>query len=187
MGAILLEQRTAAGVEHLEKAMQLDPTTSGHASTLLSGFYFAEGNKALAEEFLKRAAEHFDKERKQQEQAINFSADDRFIPHGLDEKATTQLQEQLKKVHGLSEAYLVRKVLADSDVSVYVLAATAGFTWRNGENAKHIAALFEELIQIRDLPGPIVFLSLDGKHSNLIHKMTAIPGAQLFASVNSPV
>jgi tetratricopeptide (TPR) repeat protein len=189
MGAILFEQQYPAGVEHLEKAMQLDPTTKGHASTLLSGFYFAQGNIALAEEFSKLAAKHFEKKRKQHEQAINISAGDRFIPHGLDEKATTQLQDQLKKVHGLSEAYLVRKVLEDSDLSLYLLAATAGFTWRNGENAKHIDALFEELIQIRDLPGPIVFLSLDGQHSNLIHKMTAIPGAQLFArrGVNSPV
>jgi Zn-dependent protease with chaperone function len=189
MGAILFEQQNPAGVEHLEKAMQLDPTTKGHASTLLSGFYFAQGNIALAEEFSKLAAEHFEKKRKQHEQAINISAGDRFIPHGLDEKATTQLQDQLKKVHGLSEAYLVRKVLEDSDLSLYLLAATAGFTWRNGENAKHIDALFEELIQIRDLPGPIVFLSLDGQHSNLIHKMTAIPGAQLFArrGVSSPV
>jgi hypothetical protein len=182
LGAILLEEQNPAGVEHLEKAMQLDPTTSAHASMLLSGFYFEQGNKALAEEFSKSAAEQLEKERKQHEQAMSFSADDRFTGHGLDVEAITQLQVQLKKVHGLSEAYLVRKVVVDSDVSLYVLAASAGFTWKNGENAKHVDALFNELMQIGDLPAPIVLLSLDGPHGYLTHRLRAIPGAQLFAT-----
>ena len=75
MGAILLEQQNPAGVAHLEKAMQIDPSTKGQVSTLLSGFYFTHGNKALA-----------------------------------------------------------------------------GFMWLNGENAKHIDPLFEQLMQLRDLP-----------------------------------
>jgi type VI protein secretion system component VasK len=182
IGAILLEQQNPAGIEHLEKAMQLDPATSGPANTLLSGFYFEQGNRALGEEFSKRAAEHFEKEQKQQEELMSFSPTSRFMPHGLDAQAITKLQGQLKRVHGLSEAYLVRKVLEGSEASVYVLAATAGFTWRNGENAKHVNALFQELMQVKELPGPIVFLSLDGQHSYLIPTMRAIPGARLFAT-----
>jgi lipopolysaccharide biosynthesis regulator YciM len=182
MGAILLEHRNPAGVEHLEKAMQLEPKSTGHASTLLSGFYFDQGDRARGEEFSKRAAAYFDKERLQQEQLMDFSAGTRFLPHGLDEKATAMLQDQLKKIHGLSEAYLVRKVLEESEASVYVLGATAGLTWRNGQHAQHINALFEELFQMKDLPEPLVFLSLDGKHFNLIPKLKAIPGAQLFAA-----
>ncbi len=182
IGAILLEQENSAGVPYLEKAMQLEPTTSGHASTLLSGFYFAQGNKALAEEFSRRAAEFFEKERKQREQALTITANDHFIPHGLDETATAQLREQLRKVHGLSEAYLVRKVLEDSDVSLYVFAVSATYTWRNGQHAKHVDALFEELFQINEFPGPIVFLSVDGQNGDVLYKMSAIPGARIFAA-----
>lgn len=187
IGAILLEQQNPAGVVHLEKAMQLDPSTKGQASTLLSGFYFTQGNKALAEEFSQRAAEHFEQERKQQEQSMNITAKDRFAPHGLDEKAVTQLQAQLKKVHGLSKAYLVRKLLDDSDASIYVFAAEAGFTWLNGENAKHIDPLFEQLMLLSGLPGPIVFVSLDVGHSHLTHVLKGIPGAQLFADESAAV
>lgn len=182
MGAILLEQRNPAGVAYLEKAMQLEPACSGKASTLLSGFYFDQGDKALGDEFSKRAAEHFDKEKKQQEELMSFSPASRFKPHGLDEQAITMLQGQLKRVHGLSEAYLVRKVVEGSDASVYVLAAAAGYTWKNGQNAKHVNALIHELIQMKNLPEPIVFLSLDGQHSFLIPTMRAIPGARLFAT-----
>ncbi|HET6851591.1 MAG TPA: M48 family metalloprotease [Pyrinomonadaceae bacterium] len=185
MGAILLEQQNPAGVEHLEKSMQLDPTTSGPACAMLSGFYFDQGNKALGESFSKRAAEHFEKQRKLQEQVMNFSAGDRFLPHGLDEEAVTRLQNALKNVHGLSEAYLVRKVLEDSDMSPYVLAVVAGFTWRNGQSAKHVGALFDELMKVKDVPEQIVFLSLDGEHGYLLHTMRSIPGAQLFATADA--
>ncbi|HEU4712448.1 MAG TPA: M48 family metalloprotease [Pyrinomonadaceae bacterium] len=184
VGAILIEQQDPAGIEHLEKAMQLEPATSGYACTLLSGFYFAQGNKALAEEFSKRAAEHFEKERKLHEHATTFTAGDNFIAHDLDEKAVNQIQSQLKNVHGLREAYLVRKVLPDFELSVYVFAASANFTWRNGENAKHVGPLFEELMEIKELPGPLVFLALDGQHSYLIDKLRVIPGARLFAAAN---
>ena len=182
MGAILLEQRNPAGIEHLEKAMQLEPASSGYGSTLLSGFYFEQGNRALGEEFSKRAAEHLEKEQKQQKELMSFSPTSRFRSHGLDEQAITKLQERLKKVHGLSEAYLVRKVLEGSEASVYVLAATAGYTWRNGESAKHVNALFQELMEIKDLPEPLIFLSLDGQHGYLTPVMKAIPGARLFAT-----
>jgi Zn-dependent protease with chaperone function len=185
MGAILLDQRNPEGVEHLEKAMQLDPACTGHATTLLSGFYLDQGNKGLAEEFSKRAAQHFDKERKQHEQLMTFSASDRFTPHGLAAEAVTRLKDQLQRVHGLNEAYLVRKVTQDAEMSLYVLAAVAGFTWRNGENAKHVNALIQELVQLKDLPEPIVFLSLDGKYGHLADIMRAIPGAQLFTTMDA--
>jgi Zn-dependent protease with chaperone function len=185
MGAILLEQQNAEGVKHLEKAMQVNPALTGEASTLLSGFYFDQGNKELGEDFCKRAAEHFEKEQKQQEQALNFSAQDNFIPHGLDEDAVKALQLQLSKVRALGRAYLVRKVIAGSDTPLYVLAATAAFSWREGQNAKHVEPLFDELAAIRNLPSPIVLLSLDGPHRYLLDKIAGIDGAQLFANADS--
>jgi hypothetical protein len=185
LGAILLEQQNAEGVNHLEKAMELDPAMTGEASMLLSGFYFEQGNKELGEDFFKRAAEHFEKERKQQEQALNFSAENIFIPHGLDENAVKEIQLQLNKVRALGRAYLVRKVIEGSDTPLYVLAATAAFSWREGQNAKHVDALFDELAAIRNLPVPTVLLSLDGEHQYLLDKIAAIDGAQLFVNADS--
>lgn len=181
-GSILLEQKNPEGVAHLEKAMELLPATTGDASTLLSGFYFDQGNKELAEEFRKRAGEFIEKQQKQQEQALKFSATDRFVSHGLDEETVKQIQGKLRNVHGLRGAFLVRKLVDDSDFSIYVLGVLAGFTWRDGRNDKHVDALFEELVNISDLPSPMVFLSLDGQHGYLLQKLALIEGAQLFAT-----
>ena len=92
-GAILLEQKNHEGVAHLEKAMELFPATTGDASTLLSGFYFDQGNKELAEVFRKRASDFIEQQQKQQAQALNFSDKDRFVPHGVDEETVNVSEE----------------------------------------------------------------------------------------------
>jgi Zn-dependent protease with chaperone function len=184
-GAILLEQKNSEGIGYLEKAMQLEPATTVDASLLLSGFYFEQGNRQLAEAFRKRASEYSEQERKEQEEALCFSINDHFIPHGLDEQAVNKLQNQLSKVHGLQAAFLVRKALGSSSSSIYVLAALVGFTWRDGSNDKHVGLLFRELVRIPGLPTPIVFLSLDGEHSYLLPKLAEIDGAQLFATADA--
>lgn len=186
-GAVLLEQKNSEGIGLLEKAMQLDPATTGDASSLLSGFYFEQGNKPLAEAFRKRASEYFERLRKEEEEAVSFSINDHFVPHGLDEKAVEDLRNRLSKVHGLQAAFLVRKVFGSSGSSIYVLAALAGFTWRDGRNDKHIGPLFDELVRIPDLPAPLVFVSLDGEHSYLLPRLAEISGAQLFATADAGV
>ena len=92
------------------------------------------------------------------------------------------LKSKLRKVHGLRAAYLVRKVIDDSEVSIYVLAVLAGYTWRDGRNEKHLEPLFEELVNIPELPSPIAFLSLDLQHSYLLPKFAGTEGAELFAT-----
>lgn len=181
MGAILLEQHNPEGVAYLEKAMELNSATTGDASVLLSSFYFDQGNKELSEEFRKRAADFYEEERKRQERAVAFSAADRFLPHALEDPFVQELQKQLHAVYGLSEAYLVRKVVGDDDASVYVLAAAASYTWKDGQSAKHVGELFDQLVSLQCLPAPTVFLSLDGQHGYLLPKLAEIEGSRLFS------
>ena len=181
IGAILLEQHNPEGVAYLEKAMQLNPATVGDASVLLSSFYFDQGNKELSEEFRKRADDHYEVERKRQERAVAFSAADRFLPHALEATLVQELQKQLDAVYGLSEAYLVRKVVDENDASVYLLAAAASYTWKDGQSAKHVDELFNQLVSLPCLPAPTVFLSLDGPHGYLLPKLAEIEGARLFS------
>jgi len=179
MGAILLEQHDAAGVEYLEKAMQLGPVTTGDACVLLSGFYFEQGNKELAESFRNRAVEHYANAQKQQEQAMTFSSSDTLMPHDLAPEMVRNIQAQLGKVRGLSEAFLVRKKVEGMD-PFYVLAVAAGITLRNGKYAKHVGPLFEELSKLTVLPDPMIFLSLDGEQAHMREKINRIEGAPIY-------
>src|SRR6185369_1414893 len=140
---------------------------------------FEQGHKHLAESFRNRAIEHYANAQKQQQQVVTFSVNDNLIAHDLTPEVLKDIQEQLGKVRGLTEAFLVRKKLEGMD-PFYVLAVTAGITLRNGKYAKHIRPLFEELSKLTVLPDPMVFLSLDGQHANLRDKISRIQGAPIY-------
>jgi Zn-dependent protease with chaperone function len=179
LGAILIDQQNVEGVKYLEKAMELGPNVTGDASMRLYGFYFQQGNKELAETFRERAVEHLKQEQRLHEQAVSFSLDDKFLPHELSEVALKKIQAQLDKVRGLSEAFLVRKVLEGSN-RVYVLAVLAGYSWNEGVNAKHLDPLFEDLAQVTGLPSPLVTLPLDLVHGELLPKFKAVREASIY-------
>ena len=186
MGAILLKDlQNADGIKFVEKAMQLDRGTIADGSTLLSGFYFDQGQKELAEEFRLRAEEHYELQQKQQEKAISFSEKDHFVPHGLDEQKVKEIRDQVSKIHGLDAAFLVRKVIQEPDTTVYVLGVMAGYTWSNGRSEKHVDLLFEELGQLNVLPSPVVFLSLDGEFHYLQRVLSSVDGALMFATADA--
>ena len=179
LGAILLDQRNAEGVEHLEKAMALRPTIIGDASARLAGFYFEQGNRELAETFRKRAVEYQEKEEALREKAQDFSAHDTFVPHDVNEAVLKEMQAQLHKVRGLSEAFLFQKVVEGSE-HVYVLAVVAGYSWQEGVSGKHLEPLFEDMLNVTAFPTPLVFLPLDVMHGELLPKIRAIPGAAVY-------
>jgi hypothetical protein len=145
----------------------------------LSGFYFAQGHKHLAASFRNRAVEYYANAQKQREQALTFSSNDMFVPHDLSDEVVRKVQDQLGKVRGLSEAFLVRKKVEGMDL-FYVLAVAASITLRNGEYAKHIGPLFTELAKLTVLPDRLIFLSLDGDHANLRQKISRIDGALVY-------
>ena len=180
MGAILLEQQhDSAGVAYLEKAMELEPNTTGDACAVLAGFYFAQGNKQLAESFRNRAVEFYANAEKRRQQALTFSSSDMFVRHDLQPEQVKVIQDQLAKVRGLSEAFLVRKKVEGMDL-FYVLAVSASITLQNGEYAKHVGPLFNELSTVTVLPDPMIFLSLDGNHANLRETISRVAGGPIY-------
>lgn len=179
LGMILLEQQDAEGVKHLEQAMELKPAATGDACSLLSGYYFQLGDKELAEKSRQRAVDFYEDEERRNQLAVNFSKDDNFIPHDVNGDLLKEIQTQLNKARGLSEAYLFRKVIEGTD-SVYVLAFFAGNTWHEGRNGKHLEPLFNDLMNIAVLPTPLVFLPFDMKHLELHPKVRAVPESLIY-------
>jgi tetratricopeptide (TPR) repeat protein len=179
MGAMLLEQGNAAGVEYLEKAMQLSPGMTGHACAVLSGFYYEQGNKELAQSFRNRSVEHSEKVQKQHAKLMTLSSSDTLLPHDLAPEQVRDIQAAFAKLRGLSEAFLVRKVVEGMD-PVYVLAVAASITLRNGKYAKHIEPLFEELPNLTILPVPMLFISLDRDHPHMRIPISRVEGALIY-------
>ena len=182
LGSYLLEQGDKEGIEYLEKATATGAELAGDACQRISGFYLAQGDHEEANVYRKRADEYVDQARRIQVQVFSFSANDKFDPHDLDEDRIKELKDQLENVRGLEAAYLFRKILSGpSDPSIYILAFATQATWQNGEHAKHVNVVVEELSKKVTLPSPYMMISLDGQYFSLLHRVNSIPGARLFA------
>lgn len=178
LGATLLEQQDAAGVEYLQKAMELDPLTCGDACELIYDFYQAQGQQSAAEKYRGYADEFYERQQRLHQEAMNLTVHDRYEPHDLDGVALKHLQEQLAKTRGLGAAYLVRK-LVDGTEPLYVLAVLVTYTWKEGQSGKYVDDLIDELASDIDLGKPIVFVSLDVK-AFLTDSITRVPNAEVF-------
>jgi tetratricopeptide (TPR) repeat protein len=178
LGATLLKQGdNAAGMAQLEKAMSLSVDSTPAACFLAYEFLLEHGSLKDAEAYRTRGETYEQNLQKVYDAALNFSPGDQFQPHGLDQPALENLRAQLSHVRGLGRTYLVRKVV-EAPEPWYVIGVFAGFTWRQGENEKHPAALLDELSNRITFPDKLIFVSLD-RYRYLTNKFEAIPGSVL--------
>ena len=160
IGTTLLEQEDPAGVEYLEKAMQLDASLTGDACEQLFNFYQAQGKPIEAETCRARAEEFYLRMQRLQDQAGYLTVNDHFEPHDLDDHALKNMQEQLASVRGLIQAYLVRKIPEGID-PFYVLGLFA--SWKTGESPNHVDDLIDEVGAKVNFSGTTMVISLDVK------------------------
>jgi len=178
LGAMLIEQQDSDGLQYLEKAMQLDQSTTGEVCELIHEFYREQGRQPEAESYRARAEKYYAQLARLHEAATNLSVHDHFEPHDLDDVTLKSLQVDLAKIRGLAGAYLVRKMI-DGAEPLYILAVLAGFSWKEGQSGKFIPELIDELASDLHFGKPVVFVSLDVKQY-LANTITGIPNSQLY-------
>lgn len=186
LAAILLEQKDAEGIPYLEKAMSLNDSVTEEACSLAYDFYLERGELPEADSYHSRAERYHTKMQKFYDQAINISASDRFAAHGLSETELEKLRTQFSGIRGLGRTYLVRKIVDDATEPLYVVGAFATYTWREGQNEKHVGALIEDLAaRVQSLPNTTL-ISMD-EHLYLAGKFEEIPGSVLIAGGDETV
>ncbi|HKY30073.1 MAG TPA: M48 family metalloprotease, partial [Pyrinomonadaceae bacterium] len=177
LGAVLLEQNDASGIEYLENALRLDPFAASDACYLIANFHRSHGRSQEAQAYLTRAEEIAS----QIEQSTTFSKKDRFEAHGLPAAELEGLQAHLRKVRGLNRAYLVRKRVSDTKL-IFVLGVVADYTWNEGRSEKNYQALINELSAAVQLSDFTVFAPLEDHQQYLEAIFSKIPGAAIFSS-----
>ena len=180
VGAMLLQQGDAGGIDYLERAMSLSESVTEEALGRAYDFYLEAGQVEQAENYRARGERFAQRLRRFHEQATNVSSEDQFEFHGLGSMQVDELREKLKSVHGLGRTYLVRKVVEDAPVPLYVLGVFATYTWRGGQNTKHVDALIDEVARVASsvtLPN-LTIVSLD-INEDLIRKFGQVPDAVL--------
>jgi hypothetical protein len=166
--------------------MSLNESTTGDACNVAYEFHLERGALQEADSYYERAKRHHEKIQKFYEQAINFSAQDRFEAHGLNESEVEKLRTQLNGIHGLGRTYLVRKIVDDATEPLYVIGVLATYTWRGGENEKHLGALIDDLASNVEFLPNTIFVSMD-QHRYLVRRFEEIPGSVVLAGGDESV
>jgi tetratricopeptide (TPR) repeat protein len=170
LGAILLEQNDETGIELLQQATQLDATTTGDAYELIYKYLRNQGRQKEAETYRARSIEYFEERQELMQKALNFTYKDRFEPHELDAGQITELRNNLRKVHAVDKAYLVRKIVDGAAEPFYILGIVP--THDDPE-------LMDQLASTITLSRPLIFVQL-GQNKFLEPMLSSIPGSQIF-------
>ena len=131
LGVRLLARTDDAGMELIQKAMQLDEEAAVSACEVLRDYCWQQGRKEEAQSWQLRMIECSKLQQMVDHEKKNLFIQDHFDPHGLDEDKLAQLQAELKSIPGLCKAYLVKKrIPSRPGLLFYVLGYTATEKYR---------------------------------------------------------
>ncbi len=163
MGELLIEKGSDKGVEHLKKAMQIDPSLSSASLEKITWYHESKGEY----DHVERDLENFDcsAEKDQQDylERNNIIEKDVFKPHGLAADIVADLCGQLKPFEKrLKEVYLVQKELKTyPQKPMYVLVFSSKVNGIHLSKESFNQKLLNELlqaVQLKVLAGTVFFM-----------------------------
>jgi Zn-dependent protease with chaperone function len=182
LGEILLENNNDQGVEHLKKAMGLNP---GYQSTVLekiAWYHETRGEYDSVEKIHEDLDVAVKKDQEAYKERNHVTPNDNFVEHRLSPETLANILSQLMPFEKeLKNVYLAQKILmVYPENPLYVMAVTGkpkGFYWDSQTfNQQLLKKLFEN-ITFKNTDGMIYFIVGD---SSMIQKFKKIPNALIF-------
>lgn len=173
-----LDRGEHAGLELLEKVVQLDPEASKPAFERAHNFLRERREDAAAEAYAVRWRERAALEAARERELRTLEPGDALAPHGLDAATLAAIRARLAGplLASVAEVHLARRVLR-SDPRVVQLLVGVRLSWwgrRLGRQQQVIDRLAGA-----DWPLPLLFAALDGRHAPLRARFRTLPDARL--------
>jgi tetratricopeptide (TPR) repeat protein len=163
LGRILLREGDGSGLEHLDRAMELDPDSIPPATHAAIGYLRAQGRGADAEAYTRKAWEYSELLGKVDEERRFLRRKDRLVPAALPAQVITRLRERLAQEPWIATAYLVRKEVALlPEKPCYVLGLTMHRPWYQFIDAAKEAKAQRALLQDASLPEGVWVFAFEG-------------------------
>ena len=180
LGRILLERSDAAGVEHFEQAMRVDPGCVPAACDLVATFHAAESRDADAQRYRARAVAGGDLLDEAENERQGVSAGDRFLPHDLPAEEVERLRGEIAGFFDVRRAWLARKAVTHlPEIPLYVLGVEIGrwYQWRSQEDYQQVVHGLATKVAY---PGRVWILHLGRRQAKIAKKLKRVPGAEIF-------
>lgn len=111
IGELFLSQDNESGIAYIEKAIAQRTDWVIEGCDLVSGFFGRQAKTQEAQEYRKRAEQHYQLLLKAQQERADVSKSDSFKSHTLKESEVNELKQHLASYPQIKEAYLVEKVV----------------------------------------------------------------------------
>lgn len=181
LGRLLLDDNSPEGIEHLQRAMELDEHCVPQACSLLHNHYRFAGQVEKLRELDARMDRYEKSLAASHAERREVSAKDTFIAHGLSEEDLRRVCELLAAENGISRANLARKELKHFPTQrLFVLCIHPRRAWHGLADRDAERALVNRLSQKLQLPGRLMVFTPAGSFRPLAKKLEAAPGAEIF-------
>lgn len=153
-GAWLLARNDVAGVDHVERAIALDPRLLESGLSVLERHYREIGDRA-GHQAVWRRIEALQRQRALALQAREqIGAKDEFLPHALAPQALAVAVTGLQRAGNVARAWIARKAIPGDDSGVphyVVLVKTRGWRWSQ-------SGALQKVVDAIELPGSCIVL-----------------------------
>ncbi|HZT41325.1 MAG TPA: M48 family metalloprotease [Chthonomonadaceae bacterium] len=179
-GSLLLEEGDAAGIAHIEQAMQREPDSVLPGCRAVYAFLMQQGRAEEANQYRQRFEQHTQLEALAEAERSHVSVGDRFLPHGLPTEKVAALAEQLACYLEVAAVYLVRKELQYfPNKPFFVLGIQPVVKWYESRSEETDGKLIRKIASEVRLPGDtsILVMTRNKKVGSILRQM---PGAEIF-------
>jgi Zn-dependent protease with chaperone function len=175
----LLREGQEEGVQLMERALAEDSTALLPGSDLLRSYFRQRGNPLGAKRWQDRYVDEAIRLQTVQKERRRLLLSDRYAPHELDVEAVAKLTVQLKAIHGIRRAYLVRKIdhrFPDKPLYVLGVKSTGLMQLHSQQRA---ARVLKEITEKVTLPSETLILNVDANLYKFARKMRRVKRAKL--------
>lgn len=181
LGRLLLQQGEAAGLQHLDNAMNVDAKAIPYGCELAYRFLRERGQEQEAERYRERAIHYFEKVVAAQQERSGVGYRDQFEPPGVPPEVIQDLRQQLMHYPEVVTAYLVRKVVKHfPETPFYVLGVVPKRAWYTMDRDKEDEKLLRRLIKELKFPGETYVMILSPQYRRFVKTFRQVADAQIF-------
>ena len=171
VGMLRLHFDDPAGIEPLRRAMELSPECVGSGLQTLWGFLLERGWLDRKQEMEAWAKQLLSSANRRREELENLDMHDVFEVADIGDEARAQLREGLAAIPGLTQVFLVRKRLKESEGWMVVLAV---LTRKGAPDADPL------YVMISGLAEHTFVLDLRTAGFRFVKPISRVPGAEIF-------
>ncbi|PXF31036.1 hypothetical protein WH50_12040 [Pokkaliibacter plantistimulans] len=178
LAQLLLRNTEEQGVELMHEVINKDPEFMIGGYRQLAQYFWQLGQHEVAADLYDKVRQREHDEYFAHKERNQLHVSSTFLPHELGEASIADLQQRLRKIEGLTNAFLVRKkVYFFPERPCFVLGYKVATKF--GLFDKKLALSVLQHLQVMDFPGEAILINVEGDNKAFAKQLKKVAGSRL--------